>query len=261
MAGLTLSYLAGGVITPVAAGLILAGSFAGLGKHLGSLAFGQRLRKARVNPGTETWQGIAEKHRLANWQGRTLARVLVKLAGVCLEVATLAFCCLYPPTLLFTAGGLSLLALSSALQYLVFKRLDRHYALKLQENLSAIDLVPEAALCPSAHPTAIKLNRIQEGLDKRQLHLEQREEVLDVREQAICDTLMAVEKGVSSPTKALRGLGGSIKSMPTDSANEELVFDDLQRQKSLSAPLILIENKEKIDNIYQEEDSLQSYQY
>ncbi|STX39283.1 hypothetical protein [Legionella feeleii] len=246
LTGLTLCYLAGGSMSPLIAGLLVSASAVEVIKGISSLVLNQRTKHSlSLSVHEESWQGIAQTVRFTNLMDRTFYTLFIKVASALLNTAFVAVWSVSPPVLLLTASCLGLMMVTTLIKSAALANLDKHFAVKLQSCLQGIDMAPDASLCPSAHPTALKLKEIKETLDTQKRFLLQREEQLRVRDNAICETLMAIEKGASSPAKALLGLGGSRESLPDLSANEEMGNEDLHTQSPLFMRLELVETHKK----------------
>ncbi|WP_193786960.1 hypothetical protein, partial [Legionella feeleii] len=167
-----------------------------------------------------------------------------------LTTALLATASLFPPTALFEVACLGLMVLTGFIEQGVLTAIKKNGADTLQVQLRAIDLAPDASLCPSTHPTALNLNRLKEELTQQGLRLNAHEESLRKREEVIGDTLLALAKGGSSPAQALMQLGGRGDKALLQAANEEMDNDEQQPQ---IIPIPQVEDRVDENHLQEEE--------
>ncbi|STX41122.1 Uncharacterised protein [Legionella donaldsonii] len=125
----------------------------------------------------------------------------------------------------FTLPGLILLTLGPLTDWLVGQSLKSASLSTLQTSLRAIDLIPEAHLCPSTKPQALALLQGLNELGLSKDKVSHREQAVSEREDMIGATLHALSTGTKLPRVAVNE---DIESqLPKNlAANDEMIGQD-----------------------------------
>lgn len=203
-------------MTPLAAVFLLAAPLTGILESLILLV--QRRIKEETSVESD-WVSQAQVLRARWYQEEALGAFATKTISSLLMSLTLTL-------ILFNPAGLALAGVIPTIIILwveqgLSNRLNQKRFDKLQDSIRAIEATPDVSLCPSTRPTALKLVAVKKALDKTEASLLEREKTIQLREDMLALTLEAIEKGVSSPARALVGLGGRIP-LQVESSNDLL---------------------------------------
>lgn len=249
LTGLSLLYLVPGQINPLIGGLLAASSGV---RALKALVNWLTVKSTPAKPSLslDNWQTRAQTIREAHQSRQAGLTFLVKLGSTLLTTTLLATASLFPLTAILSVACLSLMVVTALIEQGVLTAIKKNGADTLQVQLRAIDLAPDASLCPSTHPTALNLNRLKEELTQQGLRLNAQEASLRQREEVIGDTLLALAKGGSSPAQALIQLGGRKDKALLQAANEEM---DNGEQQPQIIPIPQVEDRVDENHLQEEE--------